>query len=49
MVAVKWNSQLLLHAADDNVLGDNVNTINKNTEPMLEASGDVGLEVHGKC
>jgi hypothetical protein len=38
--------QLLAYADDVNLLGDNINTINKNSETLIHASKEVGLEVN---
>jgi hypothetical protein len=38
--------QLLAYADDVNLLGDNIDTINKNTQTLIDASKDVGLEVN---
>jgi hypothetical protein len=37
--------QLLVYADNVNLLGDSVNTIQENSEALLEASRDIGLEV----
>jgi hypothetical protein len=38
--------QLLAYAYDVNLLGDNKDTINKNTRTLIDASKEVGLEVN---
>jgi hypothetical protein len=38
--------QLLAYADDVNLLGDNIDTINKNRENFIDASKEVGLEVN---
>jgi hypothetical protein len=35
--------QLLAYADDVNLLGDNIETINKNTQTLIDASKEVGL------
>jgi hypothetical protein len=37
--------QLLVHADDINMLGDNINAVKRNKEALLYASKEVGLEV----
>jgi hypothetical protein len=46
-VGLKLNGthQLLAYADDMNLLGDNIDTINQNTEPLIDASKEVGLEI----
>jgi hypothetical protein len=38
--------KLLAYADDVNLLGDNIATINKNTQTLIDASKEVGLEVN---
>jgi hypothetical protein len=38
--------QLLAYSDDVNLLGDNIDTINKNTQTLIDASKEVGLEVN---
>jgi hypothetical protein len=47
-VGLKLNGthHLLAYADDSSLLGDNINTINKNTEILIDASKEVSLEVN---
>jgi hypothetical protein len=49
-VGLKLNGthQLLAYACDVNLLGDNIDTIKKITETLIDASKEVGLEVNAK-
>jgi hypothetical protein len=38
--------QLLAYTDDVNLLGDNIDTIKKNTETLIDASKEVGLEIN---
>jgi hypothetical protein len=47
-VGLKLNGthQLLAYADDVNLLGDNIDTIQKSTEILIDASKEVGLEIN---
>jgi hypothetical protein len=43
---LKGTHHLLVYADDVNLLGDNINTIKKNTQTLIDASKEIGLEVN---
>jgi hypothetical protein len=47
-VRLKLNGthQLLAYTEDVNLLGDNIDTVKKNTETLIDASKEVGLEIN---
>jgi hypothetical protein len=49
-VGLKLNGthQLLAYDDDVNLLGDNIDAINKNREALIDASKEVGLEVNAE-
>jgi hypothetical protein len=44
----KWDTSAAGLTDDVNILGDNVDTINKNTETVIDASKEDGLEVNAE-
>jgi hypothetical protein len=40
--------QILVYADDINLLGDSINAIKENTEILLEATRNVGLEINAE-
>jgi hypothetical protein len=47
-VGLKWNGthQLLAYVDEVNVLGYNIDTIKRNTETLIDATKEVGLEIN---
>jgi hypothetical protein len=47
-VGLKLNGthQLLAYADDVNLLGNNISTMNRNTETFIDASEEIGLEIN---
>jgi hypothetical protein len=43
---LNWTHLLLAYANDVNIVGENIDTIQKNTKALLDASKEVGLEVN---
>jgi hypothetical protein len=40
---INWDTSVAVYASDVNILGDNVETIKKNTETLIDASEEVDL------
>jgi hypothetical protein len=45
---LNWTHQFLAYADDVNLLADNIDIINKNTQTLIDASKEVGLEVNAE-
>jgi hypothetical protein len=43
---VNGTHRLLAYADDVNLLGDNIDTVRKNTETLIDASKEVGIEIN---
>jgi hypothetical protein len=42
----KWDTSALAYADDVNLLGNNIDTIKKNTETLIDARKEVGIETN---
>jgi len=45
---IEWDISLLVYADDVNLLGGSVNAKKENTETLLEATRDIGLEINAE-
>jgi hypothetical protein len=43
---LQWICQILAYADDDNIVAQNIDTIKKNIEALLDAGKEVGPEVN---
>jgi hypothetical protein len=43
---LNWTHQLLAYADDVNIVGENIDTIQRNTKSILDANKEVGLEMN---
>jgi hypothetical protein len=43
---IEWNTSTLVYADDVNIMGENMNTVRKNKEALLQTCKEVGLEVN---
>jgi hypothetical protein len=46
LTEIKWTYQLLVYADVVNLVGDNIDTIKKNTQTLINASKEVDLDVN---
>jgi hypothetical protein len=46
VLEIKWKHQLLVYADDVNILGGSMHTVRKNTDALLIASKEIGLEAN---
>jgi hypothetical protein len=45
---LNWTHQLLVYADDLNLLQENIDTVKKNTDALIDASKEVGLGVNAE-
>jgi hypothetical protein len=43
---LNWTNQILAYADDINIVGKNIDAMQRNTEALLDINKDVGLEVN---